>query len=184
MAGRVDRRESGSRQMPQLTRSDGDDTLADAAIHPRPRILALLGAALIAVASLLPWHQYDVVMASDGASAARAHGAATLWSVDPTAAVLTAGAAFAAALLLFAAGQHRRPARHLAAAVGLAIAAYAVLRSFDAPALASVMGIVIMLFGAATLVLAALESSASIRTASTGEAAFVLGQHPILDGGR
>lgn len=144
-----------------------------------PRILALLGATLVIVASMLPWHQYDVVMTTGSGSAERIHGAVNLWSVEPVAGALTGAAGAVAALLLFAAGHHRRAARHIAGAVGLAVAAYALLRWFDAPALAGLIpsagrpdvlsggasvdeGIFIMLLGGAALLLSAMESAAAL----------------------
>jgi hypothetical protein len=143
-----------------------------------PRILALFGAAVVGVASLLPWYQYDVVFGSVGGAATRGGGAVGLWSIDPFAGALLVGAAVAAALVLCLTDV--RGARHLAGALGLAITGYALLRWFGTPSLASIMGstrraavvtggasvdegIFVMLLGGATLVLAAMESAASVR---------------------
>jgi hypothetical protein len=150
-----------------------------------PRILALFGAAVVAVASLLPWYQYDVVLGSVGGAATRSGGAVGLWSIDPFAGALLVGAAVTAALVLFLADL--RGARHLAGALGLGITAYALVRWFGAPSLASIMGssrraavvtggasvdegIFVMLLGGATLVLAAMESAASVREPRLGGA--------------
>jgi hypothetical protein len=149
-----------------------------------PRILAVVGGALIVVASVVPWHRYDVVTASRSGSAARARGAVDLWSVDPVAAVLIVIGALAAVLLLVAAGRHLRTARHLAGALVLAIIAYAVVRSVDAPDLTSVMGsarhadvlsagvwgdngVLITVVGCVILLVSVVESRASIPAPST-----------------
>jgi hypothetical protein len=162
-----------------------------------PRILGLLGAAITAVASLLPWYRYDVLLASgNGAAARTANGAVDLWSVDPAAGVLVTGAALAAALLLlFAPGHHLRAARHVACAFGLAIAAYALVRWVQAPDLAQDIqavrradvvtggasvdvGVFIVLLGGAALMLAALEPSASIAPAPVPVTAETLATEP------
>jgi hypothetical protein len=140
-----------------------------------PRILALAGATTVVAATRLPCYRFDAVLASGGgASAQPAGGAVDLWSIYPLAGVLLVLGALVAAVLVFGPGPGGRAARPIAGALGLAIAAWALVQWVDGPGLARVLastpradvvtggasageGIFIMLVGGAALILAALE---------------------------
>jgi hypothetical protein len=140
-----------------------------------PRVLTLAGAATVVAATLLPCYRFDAVLASGGGpSATPANGAVDLWSIYPLAGALLVIGALVAVVLQLAPGRGGRAERSIAGALGLAIAAWAMVQWFDGPGLARVLaaspragvvtggasageGIFIMLVGAAALIFAALE---------------------------
>lgn len=98
-------------------------------------VLAIIGAAVVVVATAITWYTRDVSFATDvsgvGYTASKSY---SLWDLTTLAPVLLViGATLGAGLILFSTPTSTRAAPLVAGLIGLGIAGYCVVRCFDLP---------------------------------------------------
>jgi hypothetical protein len=105
-------------------------------------VLGLIGAVVVFVATAITWYTHDIsVAAQAGQVGFKSSNAYTLWDFTTLAPVLLVIAAGVGAVLLFVPSSAARTAGTAAGIVGLAIAAYCVVRMFDFPDLGTTGGV-------------------------------------------
>jgi hypothetical protein len=110
-------------------------------MQPRPmdsritHVLAIVGAVVVFVATAISWYTRDVSFATNVAGVGYTSSKSyNLWDLTTLAPVLlVAGAALAAALVMFAQASSARAAATVAGLIGLGITAYCVVKCFDLP---------------------------------------------------
>jgi hypothetical protein len=97
-------------------------------------VLGVIGAVVVFVATAITWYTHDIsVAAQAGQVGFKSSKSYTLWDVTTLAPVLLVIAAAVGAVLLFVPSSAARTAGAAAGILGLAIAAYCVVRMFDLP---------------------------------------------------
>ena len=105
-------------------------------------VLGLIGAVVVFVATAITWFTHDIsVAAQAGQVGFESSKSYTLWDFTTLAPVLLVIAAGVGAVLLFVPSSAARTAGTAAGIVGLAIAAYCVVRMFDFPDLGTTGGV-------------------------------------------
>jgi hypothetical protein len=105
-------------------------------------ILGIVGAVVVFVATAITWYTHDIsVAAQAGQVAYKSSSSYTLGDITTLGTVLLFIAAAAAAILTFAPSSGARAAGAVAGFLGLAIAAYCIVRMFNFPDLGTTGGV-------------------------------------------
>ena len=105
-------------------------------------VLGVIGAVVVFVATAITWYTHDIsVAAQAGQVGFQSSKSYTLWDITTLGTVLLVIAAAVGAVLLFVPSSAARTAGAAAGILGLAIAAYCVVRMFDFPDLGATGGV-------------------------------------------